>query len=117
MVVEDKVLTDDEFDELIILAQTYNDHNFNTLKLAEEATELSEVLIKSLTKSGTSKPSKAAIIEELGDFLVRMALFVGNDEEMQANIENRMESKAAFLYERFKAGTMGTRINVQKKEQ
>lgn len=116
MIVEDKELTDEQFDELIVFAQTHNDHNFNTLKLAEEAIELSEALIKSLTKREGDRPSKEAVIEELGDFLVRMMLYVGDDEIMQEGISKRTENKAAFLYERFKAGRMGTTIQITKKE-
>lgn len=42
------------------------------LKVVEEATELNEVLVKTLTKREDLKPPTAKIIEEAGDLLFRL---------------------------------------------
>lgn len=56
-----------------MIIEYYGEQN-GVLKLVEECTELNEVLIKYLTKKEKYKPSKAKIIEEMGDVLIRMKL-------------------------------------------
>lgn len=53
------------------LAET-NTWEYNHLKAIEELTELSEVLIKKLTKKGGPKePTDREIIDEIGDVMIR----------------------------------------------
>lgn len=61
-------------DEMIIdhLAKT-NDPQYNLLKAAEELSELTEALLKRLTK-GERGASDDAIIEEIGDVQIRIGI-------------------------------------------
>lgn len=66
------------------------------LKLVEECAELSEVLIKYLTKPEDRKPDIDRITEEMGDVLFRMKVAV----EMFGNatqVDTRMKEKEALV--------------------
>lgn len=61
-------------DVLNHLAET-NTWEYNHLKAIEELTELTEVLIKRVTKKdGVKEPPKQAVIDELGDVLIRVEI-------------------------------------------
>lgn len=82
---------------------SYNDEEYNFLKLAEELSELNEVVIKSVTKSKKSKPSKAKLVEECGDVLVRIFLLsemLEFDEELQERIDYKIEQILANINEK-----------------
>ena len=53
---------------------TTNDSNYNILKCVEELTELSEVLLKYVNKSGENQPSKELIAEELSHVILRSTI-------------------------------------------
>lgn len=61
-------------EELIDLLATTNDSNYNILKCVEELTELSEVLLKYVNKSGENQPSKELIAEELSHVILRSTI-------------------------------------------
>lgn len=67
------------------------------LKLAEECTELSEVLIKYITKRKKDKPSKEKIIEEMGDVLFRMKE-LSTFWEINEQVNARREYKQKEIY-------------------
>lgn len=60
--------------EILDFLATQNDPNYNLLKLAEECTELSDVLIKSVTKPNVDRNEH--LIEELGDVLLRATIVI-----------------------------------------
>jgi NTP pyrophosphatase (non-canonical NTP hydrolase) len=86
-------LSNAEADELQKILEA-NDSAYNYLKLAEECSELAEVLIKRVTKSSEDAPSDEKIIEELGDVLLRAMFIV---EKSEREIEKRLEQKALAL--------------------
>ena len=49
-----------------------NNKNFNYMKTIEEMSELSEVLVKCVTKEKEFRPPKDKIIEECGDLFFRL---------------------------------------------
>lgn len=53
-----------------------NPEDYNLLKLAEEAIELSEVLVKMVTKPNKRDERIPHLIEELGDVEFRMAILL-----------------------------------------
>ncbi len=68
------------------LAKT-NTLDYNLLKAAEECNELAEVLLKKVLKRGGPKePTNQAIIEEVGDVMIRcsiLASLLGNEEVLK----------------------------------
>ena len=67
-----------------------------SLKALEEMAELSEILLKSLTKREAMRPPIAKVIEEGGDVLYRLkVLFKSLDIEKQ--IEKRVQEKAEIM--------------------
>jgi NTP pyrophosphatase (non-canonical NTP hydrolase) len=63
------------------------------LKLVEECTELSEVLVKYLTKAEGMKPTLEKITEEMGDVLFRMDVVMTLFKN-KTNVEERYVEKA-----------------------
>lgn len=68
------------------------------LKLLEECAEVSEVLLKYLTKRETLKPAKEKIIEELGDVVFR-AKALARKMDIEKEVQQRVEQKAKIMYE------------------
>lgn len=66
------------------------------LKMLEECAELSEVLLKYLTKSPERKPPMEKIIEELGDVMFR-AKALAKKMDIEKQVDERMEEKAELL--------------------
>lgn len=84
------------------LAET-NDYNYNLLKAAEECTELSEVLIKSVTKKGTKKePSKQSVIEEIGDVQIRLDVLkhLYGEDDVNLRIVDKLKKYENYQTER-----------------
>lgn len=76
----------------------YNTADKNILKVAEECTELAEVMIKYVVKTPEHKPSVDKIIEEAGDTIFRIKVAA----EMLGiwdQIEQRQTDKAAQIEE------------------
>lgn len=57
------------------LAENFTEER-HTLKLLEEMAELSEVLLKRLTKSEELKPPVEKVVEEMGDVVFRMECLI-----------------------------------------
>ena len=61
-------------DTINVLAET-NTWEYNHLKAAEELMELAEVLLKKVNKRGGEKePPKQAVVDELGDVVIRVEI-------------------------------------------
>lgn len=113
MTTEKVKLTEKQFRDSIDILTKVNDLNFNTLKAVEEMMETSELLVKSLTKANKYKPSKAEIIEEIGDTLVRLEI-LSSHLGITKDVYERVNSKLALLHNAAIAGNMGTNIIITK---
>lgn len=82
-----------------------NTVEYNKLKCIEECTELTEVLVKSMTKKPDLAPSEQSIIEEIGDLEIRLAVIKRMYGESAVNV--RINQKQASLAKRMteKEGT------------
>lgn len=81
--------------DVVQLATEANSKAFNILKAVEEASELTEVLTKYLTKAEGYRPSNEKITEEIGDMIVRckiIAKIFGEEE-----VERRVKDKSNLL--------------------
>jgi NTP pyrophosphatase (non-canonical NTP hydrolase) len=114
MTVENKVLTPNVRQQTIEALILINDTNFNTLKVVEEATEVNELLIKSLTKAAIAKPKLDDIIEEIGDLRLRLEIYE-SALGITARVKTRVENKLAFLKENLDKGNMGTTVTIIKR--
>ena len=106
--LEEKKLTDEQFEELAKALKENNNLEFNSLKLVEEMQELGEVLLKTITKK-TSKPTKEKIIEELGDVLLRSMVLI-EQLDIENEVENRVEEKSYYLYKALKENNLGAKL-------
>lgn len=73
------------------LIQKIADENskvYNVLKLAEELSELSEVLLKLVNKPEGYKPPEIKIVEEMADVIIRMKVMATN-----FNIKDRVNDR------------------------
>lgn len=68
----------------------------NLGKLAEECAELLEVLLKCMTRKEGNKPSREKIVEELGDVMLRLFIYI-EQNEMEIDVSVRMENKLKQL--------------------
>lgn len=66
----------------------------NTLKVLEESAELSEVLLKTLTKAPNYKPHIDKVIEEAGDLFFRLRIYC-----QQQGIEEAVKQRYLFKHE------------------
>lgn len=79
-----------------------NSYEYNVLKLLEEMSELSEVLLKTLTKRPDYRPPLEKLVEETGDVELRLAVFkemIGSDL-----VDQRVEKKQQSLSRYFSSG-------------
>lgn len=87
------------------ILQEVKDNNtweYNHLKAAEELTELTEVLIKKVTKRGGPKePSNQAVIDEIGDVYIRIAILsmIYGDTEIAKRWEEKVNKFKTYLEE------------------
>lgn len=70
----------------------------NVLKVLEECAELSEVLLKFLTKTAEFKPPIEKITEEMGDVIVRCRV-LAKGLGIEQDVENRISEKFAQIEE------------------
>jgi hypothetical protein len=75
--------------------------NFNKLKLLEEIHEFSELLVKSMTKTGDNAVSKERLAEEFGDLIVRGFVYLA-EEGLEDAVESRIESKMETLEKHYR---------------
>lgn len=85
-----------------------NNRNYNVLKALEEMAELSEKLLKSLTKSSELKPTKKEIIEEIGDVQIRLAVL--SHQFGAEEVNTRVNYKVGRMKKRIKSGKYANHI-------
>ena len=83
-----------------------NDPQWNEDKLLEELLELAEVLIKRKNKKGSPKePTEDMLIEELGDTLMRMDMFVSTlPVRINKKVMDRWDFKEEKMIKAFNEG-------------
>ena len=77
-----------------------NDPIYNFNKTIEEATELTEVLIKRIVKEGGPKsPSDDSIIEEIGDLYIRLEILSAKfgHTKVQDRINYKMSKYESYI--------------------
>lgn len=107
------IISEENEAELYEALTRKNNLSFNKLKVIEEATELNELLIKSLTKINPLKPIEKRIIEEIADLNIRLQVLVDHMdiwEEVESAVDNKLQS----LYVDYKAGKFGTKIDIKR---
>ena len=75
-----------------------------TLKVIEECMELSEVLVKTLTKPENLKPPISKISEEMGDVIVRMnilAIHYGIQHDVEKRVHEKLSQLTEWYSEKF----------------
>lgn len=88
----------DKLEEVLTRTAEYNTMEKTLLKVAEECTELAEVMIKSVTKKEEHRPPMEKLTEEMGDVLFRIWVAtkkLGNEAE----VKQRVATKARQLEE------------------
>lgn len=110
---EYKALDSQQMEELINGLKTVNNVEFNALKVIEEAGELTTLLTKSLSKIEELKPKDEELIEECGDLLLRLFVYIEH-KGITNKVEERAEQKAALIYEALKAGKIGSTVTITK---
>jgi len=103
-----EILEDAEYnwEEIFPILTKYNTRDYNVMKLLEELSELSEVLLKTETKIASKRPPVQDIIDEVGDVVLRLGVYVHmrGEEVMGKAIDTRIENKAKKLLEYVAAG-------------
>lgn len=66
-------------EDLLGFLASDNDKTFNRTKLLEELLELSEKIAKSLNKKPEYQPSQQDIVEEIGDVLLRLQIYMKSE--------------------------------------
>ena len=77
-----------------------NSPDYNIIKTCEELAELSEVLLKKLAKRGGPKePTNDAIIEEIGDVVLRCAILaeVFGEKKVQDRMAYKLDKYREYL--------------------
>ena len=80
--------------EIIDIIVSHNSEEYDLLKLAEECTELSEVLIKMVTKPNRKEEKIPHLIEELGDVKLRMDILISKlnvEEEVYIRVSSKLD--------------------------
>jgi NTP pyrophosphatase (non-canonical NTP hydrolase) len=102
-IVEDINTNPDEWSAVAELLAITNTPQYNRLKLCEELTELTEVLLKVNNKTPDKRPEDSAVIDEVGDVIIRvlvLTLQMGIEEQIDA----RLEAKCKKLYKFYQEG-------------
>ncbi len=85
-----------EEDKIIDKVVKYNTLEKNNMKVLEECAELSEVIIKRLTKQPEDKPPLDKVIEEGGDLIVRLRILFRH-HDIEKEVEDRIKVKLTQL--------------------
>lgn len=85
--------------EIIKKMVNKNTIDFDLMKLAEECTELSEVLIKMVTKPNRREERMEHLVEEMGDVKLRMEVLVTR-LGFNKVVDARYEEKLAYFHEK-----------------
>ena len=99
---------DTKFNDILVEVAEYNTYDRILLKVAEECTELAEVLIKHVIKSEEYKPPIEKLTEEMGDVLFRVWVAtkkLGNEKQVQERTANKARQVKEWINsEMFKGG-------------
>lgn len=87
-------LTNKQIRQMIINYNNNIEPSKNTLKVLEESAELSEVLLKMLTKAPNYKPHIDKVIEEAGDLFFRLRIYC-----QEKGIEEAVKQRYLFKHE------------------
>lgn len=85
------------------MAETLDEKTL-TLKVVEECMELSEVLVKRVTKSDELKPPVEKIIEEAGDLLFRLDILMeklGIHDQVYGRFQEKGEQIAIWFKKKY----------------
>jgi NTP pyrophosphatase (non-canonical NTP hydrolase) len=93
----------DDWSAFPVLLSLTNDPSYNRLKLCEELTELTEVLLKYNNKAEAYKPEDSKIIEEMGDVILRWFVLVFQ-MDVEDEIAARVEGKCKKLFKHYVDG-------------
>ena len=80
-----------------LVAETYTQEQI-ILKVLEECAELSEVLLKFLTKKPELKPPTSKITKEAGDVIFRIAV-MAEKMKLTDEINDRVNEKEQIMFE------------------
>lgn len=100
MNTEEQIISIDKVDSIekakIVLdfISARNDPKYNMTKLAEELTELSELILKSVNKKPEHKPDLSHIIEEIGDVSLRLYVYISANGISSEQIDERIIEKS-----------------------
>ena len=83
--------------EIIEYIVSLNTEDYDLLKLAEEATELSEVLIKMVTKPNRRIERMDHLVEEMGDVKVRMDILQAR-LGVSKDVDKRYQEKLDYIH-------------------
>lgn len=108
-----KALEAEQMEELVEGLKVVNSLEFNALKVIEEAGEFTTLLTKTITKSPEHQPTEAELIEEGGDLLFRVYVYLEHRGIMD-KVFDRADQKAALIYEAWKLGKIGSTVTVTK---
>jgi NTP pyrophosphatase (non-canonical NTP hydrolase) len=97
-----------DLEKVITRTAEYNTMDKTLLKVAEECTELAEVMIKRVTKHEDYRPSNDKLIEEMGDVIFRIYVAARKmkvDNEVFARVEAKAKQLDVWMDEqKFKGG-------------
>jgi NTP pyrophosphatase (non-canonical NTP hydrolase) len=91
-------ITEEQQEELYRFLTQPERRQKNILKALEEMAELSEVLLKSLTKNEDNAPPLSKVVEETGDVIFRLGIMIRQMKIEEETFE-RLEEKEARVYE------------------
>ena len=92
------MMTAEQEEALLEFMTTPDRLQINTLKSLEEMAELSEVLLKRLTKGADNQPPIEKVVEEVGDVFFRLAVLI-KQLEIEDLVIERAEQKEEQVYE------------------
>lgn len=70
----------------------------NTLKVVEECLELTEVLVKTVTKDKINAPSIEKVVEEMGDVYFRLGV-LAKVLDIEERVQTRIQEKSDIMEE------------------
>lgn len=92
-------ISDEDFDRVIKEVTDSNGEIYSLTKLAEECSELAEIVLKKVNKLGTHRePTNTEIAEEIADVVLRAAM-LGEKYDLKEFVGDRMSRKLAKLKE------------------
>jgi NTP pyrophosphatase (non-canonical NTP hydrolase) len=102
--MEIEPMYEEEANQIADKVNKYQSQEKNTLKVVEECAELSEVMIKFVTKQPEDKPSIEKIIEEMGDVHARcyiLARQLGICDDVINRVASKLRQLDGWMSERY----------------